>query len=134
MAPNSDEQAIRTLVATWLAATKRGDTQAVLDLMTDDALFLVPGRPPMDKAGFAAASGPPSEPRPVIDGISEIKEVHVEGHLAYMWSHLEVTVTPPDGSAPIRREGHTLTILRKVHGKWLLARDANLLVNEGHRP
>jgi hypothetical protein len=45
-----------------------------------------------------------------------------------MWSKLEVTVTPPDGSAPIRRKGHTLTILRKVRGQWRLARDANLLV------
>jgi ketosteroid isomerase-like protein len=34
MTPTVDEQAIRTLVATWLAATKRGDRRAVLDLMT----------------------------------------------------------------------------------------------------
>ena len=124
----ADEQAIRTLVDSWLAATKRGDTQAVLDLMTDDALFLVAGRPPMDKAGFAAASKAPPGARPVIDGVSAIKEIHVEGSMAYLWSHLEVVVTPADGQAPVRREGHTLTILRKVHGKWLLARDANLLV------
>jgi uncharacterized protein (TIGR02246 family) len=128
-APSSDdEQAVRTLVATWLAATKRGDTQAVLDLMTDDALFLGPGRPPMDKAGFAAASQPPPGPRPVVDGVSDIKEIHVEGNIAYLWSQLAVTVTPPDGKAPVRRDRHTLTIVRKVHGRWLLARDANLLV------
>jgi uncharacterized protein (TIGR02246 family) len=133
MTPNADEQAIRALVGSWLAATKRGDIQAVLDLMTDDALFLVPGRPPMDKAGFAAASRPPPGPKSIIDGMTEIKEIHVEGSLAYMRSHLEVTVTPADGSAPVRRARHTLTILRKVHGKWLLARDANLLVNEGQR-
>ncbi len=128
MSPSADEQAIRTLVETWLAATKLGDTQAVLDLMTDDALFLVPGRPPMNKAGFAAASRPPAGPTPVIDGVSDIKEIQIEGSMAYLWSHLRVTVTPADASAPIRREGHTLTILRKVSGRWLLARDANLLV------
>jgi uncharacterized protein (TIGR02246 family) len=128
MPPSSDERAIRALVATWLAATKRGDTAAVLELMTDDALFLVPGRPPMDKAAFAAAAQGPSGPKPVIDAVSDIKEIHVEGSMAYFWSRLEVTVTPADGSAPIRREGHTLTILRKVRGQWRLARDANLLV------
>ena len=128
MPPSADEQAIRTLVETWLAATKRGDTQAVLDLMTDDALFLVPGRSPMNKAGFAAASRPPPGPTPVVAGVSDIKEIQIEGSMAYLWSHLRVTVTPADASAPIRREGHTLTILRKVSGKWLLARDANLLV------
>jgi uncharacterized protein (TIGR02246 family) len=128
MAASADERAIRALVDTWLAATKRGDTAAVLELMTDDALFLVPGRAPMEKAAFAAAAKTPPGPKPVIDGVSDIQEIHVEGSTAYFWSRLEVTVTPPDGSAPVRREGHTLTILRKVGGQWLLARDANLLV------
>jgi hypothetical protein len=27
----------------------------------------------------------------------------------------------------MQRQGHTLTVLRKVQGRWLLARDANLL-------
>jgi len=31
------------------------------------------------------------------------------------------------GRAPMQRAGHTLTVLRRVSGKWLLARDANLL-------
>jgi ketosteroid isomerase-like protein len=34
----------------------------------------------------------------------------------------------PPGGTPIRRAGYTLTILRKeADGKWLLARDANLV-------
>jgi hypothetical protein len=44
-----------------------------------------------------------------------------------MWTKLEVTVTPTDGSSAIRRAGHTLSILMKQDGRWLLARDANLL-------
>jgi uncharacterized protein (TIGR02246 family) len=128
MPSNADERAIRELVETWLAATKRGDTAAVLDLMTDDALFLVPGRAPMDKAAFAAAANGPPGPKPVIDAVSDIKEILVEGSTAYFWSWLEVTVLPPDDSVPIRRAGHTLTILRKDGGRWRLARDANLLV------
>jgi len=40
--PQSDDQrAIRALAAEWIAATKRGDGQAVLDPMTDDVVFLV---------------------------------------------------------------------------------------------
>src|SRR5437879_13061389 len=42
-----DEQAIRQLVATWLSASKAGDTEKVLSLMADDVVFLVPGQPPM---------------------------------------------------------------------------------------
>jgi uncharacterized protein (TIGR02246 family) len=43
----SDEQEIRQLVATWMAATKAGDIDTVLPLMTEDVVFLLPGRPPM---------------------------------------------------------------------------------------
>jgi hypothetical protein len=37
-----------------------------------------------------------------------------------------MVMTPPNGEVT-RRSGYTLTILRKEQGKWLLARDANLL-------
>jgi uncharacterized protein (TIGR02246 family) len=121
-----DETEIRQLVATWMETTKRGDTQAVLDLMTDDVVFLVPGQPPMTKAAFAAASQSPG-PRPRFDGKSEIQEVKILGDWAFMWTRLEVTVHPPGGAPPMVRAGHTLSILRKENGRWRIARDANLL-------
>jgi uncharacterized protein (TIGR02246 family) len=127
MKESDDQQAIRKVVGDWMAATKRGDTKAVLDLMTDDAVFLVAGQPPMDKAAFTAATKSRAGDGPSFEGVSDIKEIHVEGSTAYMWSHLTVTVTPP-GGAPFNRAGHTLTIFRKDRGRWLLARDANLLV------
>ena len=127
MKESEDQQAIRKVVADWMAATRRGDTEAVLDLMTDDAVFLVAGQPPMDKTAFAAASRSRAGGGPSFEGVSDIKEIHVEGSTAYLWSHLTVTVTPP-GGAPFKRAGHTLTIFRKARGKWRLARDANLLV------
>ena len=49
------------------------------------------------------------------------------GDWALMWTKLSVTATPPDGSPPMDRAGHTLTILNKEKGKWVIARDANLL-------
>jgi uncharacterized protein (TIGR02246 family) len=39
-----DEQEIRQLVATWMAATKAGDIDTVLRLMADDVVFLVAGQ------------------------------------------------------------------------------------------
>lgn len=124
---SSDEQQIRDLVATWMAATKAGDVAAVLDLMTDDAVFLVAGQPPFGKEKFAESmKAPIGQPRARIDGHSEIQEIHVSGDTAYAWAKLRVDVTPP-GGAPIRRAGHTLTVFRKTGGTWRLARDANLL-------
>jgi len=125
----SDEQEIRQLVTTWMEATKTGDTKKVLGLMTEDVVFLVTGQPPMiGKSVFAAALQVQSnQQRPEFDGKSEIQEIQVFGDWAYMWTKLSVVVTPPGGAPTMTRAGHTLSILRKLEGKWLLARDANML-------
>lgn len=125
---SADEQEIRELVASWMEATKTGDIESVLDLMADDMVFLIPGQPPMRKSDFAAAAASPHGlESPEFDGTSEIQEIKVLGDWAYMWTKLKVVVTPPNGAPPVTRSGHTLSILQKQNGKWLLARDANLL-------
>jgi len=122
---SDDERAIRDLVATWMAASKAGDQDTVLGLMTDDVVFMVPGREPFGKEAFAAASQGMQGMR--IEGTSDIVELQVLGDWAYLRNRLNVTITPP-GGAPTTRSGYTLTILRKeADGRWLLARDANLL-------
>ena len=114
--------------ATWMAATKSGDVETVLSLMTDDVVFLVAGQPVMRKPEFAAASKSMAGPgAPQFDGRSEIQEIKILGDWAFMWTKLTVVVTPPEALQPITRAGNTLTILRKQGGKWLIARDANLL-------
>jgi uncharacterized protein (TIGR02246 family) len=123
---NDDERAIRDLVATWMKASQAGDTATVLSLMTDDAIFQVPGREPFGKEAFAAMSQGMKGVR--IEGSSDIRELRVLGDWAYLRNHISMAITPPGGT-PIKRAGYTLTILRKdPNGKWLLARDANLLV------
>ena len=37
-----DERAIREVVDRWMDATRAGDLPAILDLMTDDVLFMTP--------------------------------------------------------------------------------------------
>ena len=126
---SSDEQEIRQLVATWIDATKSGDTDTVLSLMADDVVFVVTGQPPMiGKAAFAAAMRAQSgQGRPQFEGKSEIQEIQVLGDWAYMWTKLTVVFTPPGGASPITRAGNTLTILKKQNGKWVLSRDASML-------
>jgi uncharacterized protein (TIGR02246 family) len=120
-----DERAIRDLVAKWMAASQAGDTATVLSLMTDDVVFMVPGREPFGREAFAAASEAMRGVR--IEGSSDIRELKVLGDWAYLRNYLEVTMTPPGGEA-VKRSGYTLTILqRQPDGRWLLARDANLL-------
>lgn len=120
-----DERAIRELVETWMRASKAGDTATVLDLMSDDVLFMTPGREPFGKEHFRDSS---ESMRGIdIDGQAETLEVEVLGDTAWIRNRLEMVMTP-EGGEPMRRSGYTLTILKKGgDGRWRLFRDANLL-------
>ena len=123
-----DERAIREVVDTWMRASETGDLETVLSLMTDDVIFMVPGREPFGKKEFAAGSEQMKDTR--LQGVSNVREVQVLGDWAWLRNHITLTMTPP-GGAPVRRSGHTLTIMRKgADGRWRLARDANLLTEQ----
>ena len=125
---SDDERALREVMASWMAASSAGDVPKVLSLMADDAVFLVPGRPPFGKEEFAAASQAMRDVR--LEGTNEIEELQVIGDWAFCISRVTVTVTPRDGQ-PFRRAGHTLTLFRREpSGAWVLARDANLMTGE----
>jgi uncharacterized protein (TIGR02246 family) len=86
---------------------------------------MVPGREPFGKQTFAANSR--SMDGVQLEGSADIRELKVLGNWAYLRNFIEITITPPDG-AQVRRSGFTLTILHKEpDGRWLLARDANLV-------
>ena len=125
----NDEKEIRELVATWMAATKAGDLETVLSLMAEDVVFLLPGQQSIvGRSAFAdAAQAQAGQDAPQFDGTSEIQEIKVLGEWAYTWTKLTVIVTPPGGGKAMKRAGYTLSIFRKQNGKWLLARDANML-------
>jgi uncharacterized protein (TIGR02246 family) len=122
---SDDEKAIRDLVTTWMTASEKGDIGTVLGLMTDDVVFMTPGREPFGKEAFRQQSGAMKDVK--IEGKSDIRELKVLGDWAYLRNHIDMTMTAP-GKDPVRRSGYTLTLLRKESdGRWRLARDANLL-------
>lgn len=120
-----DERAIRELVDHWMTASRAGDTETVLSLMADDVVFMVPGREPFGKQTFAANSRSMDGVR--LEGKADIRELKLLGDWAYLRNFIDITITPPGGQ-PVHRSGYTLTVLRKEpDGKWVLARDANLV-------
>ena len=122
---SEDVRAIHKLIERWMKASQAGDTASILNMMTDDVVFMTCGREPFGKEAFAAASGGMKDMR--IEGVADIKEVAVTSDWAWARSHLTVTVTMPDGLQN-RRSGYVLTIFtRDVDGRWMIARDANLL-------
>jgi ketosteroid isomerase-like protein len=96
--------------------------------MARDAVFLVPGKPPM-KGRRAFERGLRAVLKAHrIASRSKIRELEVSGSLAYCWSALSVRMVPLSGAKPVERTGNALSIFRKQpNGSWLLVRDANLL-------
>ena len=122
----NDEQTIRNLIDKWMSASKAGDIQTVLNLMTDDVIFLLPGQKPFGKKEFKESFEKMKNIK--LDGKSKIEEIKILTNFAYLRNYLEITTT--QGNKTLKRSGYTLTILRKENGQWKLARDANLLTED----
>jgi uncharacterized protein (TIGR02246 family) len=119
-----DEKAIRDLVDSWLAASKKGDLATVRELMADDVVFMVPGKEPFGKEAFTASSW---EMRGVlVEGASDIQEIKVHGDWALLRNRLKVTIRPPNQKSSCIPDTR-LRFCKKKGGKWVIARDANLL-------
>jgi uncharacterized protein (TIGR02246 family) len=126
---NADERRIRDVIAGWHRATAAGDVKAVPRLMTDDVVFLTPGRPPMQGRAVFEKNLQELLKTHRIESSGKVEEVRVFGDLAYAWTSLNVRVTPLSGGDTAERAGSALSIFRKQADgiSWLLARDANLL-------
>ncbi len=123
----SDERAIREFHSTWVDAVNSGDLARVLVLATDDVAFLTPGEECLGQDGFSTKfSAAHQQLR--IRCASELMEVVIVGEVAYTRSRDSLIVSPRAGGGESRLAGDRLTIYRKQpDGRWLLARDANVL-------
>src|SRR5262245_35101510 len=128
MSATKDEQAIRNLYTAWRQATLTEDLPTILKLITDDAVFLVPGEPPIKGKEQFAQMFETVRGKYQIEAQSEFDEIDIHGDQAYVLSRLAVSMKPKSGGTPQVNSGHTLTILRKnAQGSWAVSRDANLL-------
>src|SRR5258708_39106004 len=104
-----DENAIQTVIDTWMSAVTAGDLATVLSLMTDDVIFMVPGREPFGKKEFAVDAQGMKDAQ--IKGKHNILEIQVLGDWAWLRSHLDITMTPAGGGAAVHRAGYILTLM-----------------------
>ena len=122
-----DEQAIREVVATWERATRAGNVDALGSLMAEDVVYLVAGRPPMRGRDTFLALARSMQGAGTMEASGEFEEIRLMGDWAYAIRHLRVAVTH-EGAATARMAGPVLSIFRREpDGRWVLARDANLL-------
>jgi uncharacterized protein (TIGR02246 family) len=120
----SEAAAIRAMVERWMQASKAGDAEAVLAMITRDVVFLRPGQAPMRYDEFAQAQRAQAGGAPAFEGEAQPQEILVLGDWAVVWTKLRVA-----GGGRVRA-GYTLAVLRKEEGRWRIARDANLLAPE----
>ena len=130
--PADDNERIRQLHSTWIAAVNAGDLARLLTLMEDDVVFLSPGQAPCGRHEFSAAFSTAHQQLHIVC-ISEPDEVVVAGDVAYTRCRDSLAITPRAGGETTRLAGHRLTIYRKQpDGRWLLARDAHTLTPLEH--
>jgi len=123
----SDERAIREVHSTWIDAVNAGDLARLLSLMADDVVFLNPGDEGLGRDGFSTKFSAAHQQLRICC-VSELEEVVVVGEVAYTRSRDSLTVSSRAGGDESRLAGDRMTIYRKQpDGRWLLARDANVL-------
>jgi uncharacterized protein (TIGR02246 family) len=132
-AASTDEQQIRRLMDDWRRLTADGDIDGLAALTTDDVMFLTPGNQPITKNDFINGFRQVSM-KARIESTQNVREIRVSGDLAYAWSHISVVLTPKEAGGQRRtNSGHVLSVFqRSPAGKWLLARDANLMTGAGN--
>lgn len=122
-----DEQAVRDVHATWIAAVNAGDLAELQDLMTPDAVFMSPGSAAIGPAEFPAGFGR-AQRQFQVRCVSEPKNVVVSGDLAVVCSRDALSLMPREDGAPLEMAGDRLTVYRRESdGRWRLARDAHTL-------
>src|SRR5947209_7238630 len=123
----SDGQAIREAHSAWIDAVNSGALARLLVMTTDDVVFLNPGEDCVGRDGFSTKFAAAHQ-KLRICCVSELTEVVIVGEVAYTRSRDSLTVSPRADGAESRLAGDRMTIYRKQpDGRWLLARDANLL-------
>jgi len=124
---SDDEQAIRKLTEDWLAAIRAKDIPGLAGMVTDDAVFLPSGLPPI--RGKQAVETMYRSFFPQFSSVEQtvsIEELEVVGDWAFAWGSEKFTLVPQAGGAPIEMQGQGMSILkRQTDGSWKFARGIN---------
>lgn len=124
---SDDEQAIRKLTDDWLAAVRAKDIPRLSEMVTDDAVFLPSGFPPI--RGKQAVETMYRSFFPQFASVEQtvtIEELQVVGDWAFAWGTEKFTLVPQAGRAPIEMHGKGMSILkRQPDGSWKFARGIN---------
>ena len=119
-----DRQAIQRLMAEWTAAVRAKDVSTLTTMVTEDAVFLPPGFPPI--RGKQAVERMYTGFFPQFSSVEQtavVEELEVAGDWAFAWGSETLTLVPQTGGSPIHMQGKGMSILkRQPDGSWKIAR------------
>lgn len=122
-----DRQAIEQLMTDWAAAVKTKDVARLASMVTDDAVFLPPGFPPI--RGKQAVENMYKSFFPQFSTIEQtvvVEELEVAGDWAFAWGSERSVLIMQSGGSTIQMEGKGLSILRRQpNGSWKISRGIN---------
>jgi len=123
----ADRKAILMLLHKWRLATRAKDIHAILDLVTDDVVFLPSSVPPIKGKEAVEEMYRAFFPRyREIRHEAVIQELRVAGDWAFLWGTDELRLTPESGETEIHMTGKGLSILkRQSDGSWRFWRGIN---------
>jgi uncharacterized protein (TIGR02246 family) len=124
MSEAREEESVRRALAAFTEAVNRGDYEAVLDMVTDDAVFWPANYPALSgKAALRAAYAGLAPYR--IHQEFEVEELQVCGDWAFVRGYEDFTLDPRDGKGErleIRRRRAISILRRQPDGTWKTAR------------
>jgi uncharacterized protein (TIGR02246 family) len=119
-----DRQAIQRLNEEWISAVGKKDIPSLINRITEDVVFLLPGLPPI--CGKRAVQAMYADFFPQfskVEQTSTLEEVEVAGDWAFAWGTERLVLMPKSGGAPIRVQGKGMSIFRRQpDGSWKFAR------------
>ena len=122
-----DKQAIQDLTQQWLSAMRNKDIASLTNMVTEDAVFLPPGFPPIRGKEAVEAMYRHFFPQFIsVEQSAEVEEVEVVGDWAFTWGSESLLLVSQADAAPIRMQGKGMSILRRQpDGSWKFARGIN---------
>jgi uncharacterized protein (TIGR02246 family) len=117
------EEAIERLFQEWAEAGKRGDAEAMAEMVTEDAEFWSQGVAPLlGRESVRTRMAPFFETYEIDQGF-ERQEMVVSGDLAFVRGMEVNRVTPRDGAPPLEIRQRAFSVLfRGTDGRWRFAR------------
>ena len=117
------EAAIEKLFRDWADAGRRGDAQAMAQMVTEDAEFWSHGAAPLQGRGEVVSRMTTFFESYEIDQGFERQEIVISGNLAFVRGMEINRVTPRNDAAPMEIRQRALSILfREADGVWRFAR------------